>query len=197
MGKGGEGDALVAGMNLAVTLGTRTFEVTLRPGEGDGSWELELRGPDGPSGATPVSLHHVHGDKFLVTLGHRTSPVFIDRFNGQYRVIAYGHEFSAHVEDARLHRLREEVSALGTGTAPAEIRSPMPGLVVELEVAVGDRVREGDGVAVIESMKMENEIRATGCGIVERVLVEAGQAVDKGQTIVIIAPGGQEGPRDA
>ena len=45
---------------------------------------------------------------------------------------------------------------------------------------------------MIESMKMENEIRATGGGIVERVLVEAGQAVDKGQPIVIIAPERQE-----
>ena len=179
-------------MNLAVTLGGRTFEVKLRPGDGDGSWELELGGSDDPSGNTPVSLLHVHGDKFQVTLGNRTSPVFIDRFNGQYRVVVYGHEFTAHVEDARLHRLRVEVAGLGTGSSPAEIRSPRPGLVMELEVAVGDRVRDGDGVAVIESMKMENEIRATGGGIVERVLVEAGQAVDKGQPIVIIAPERQE-----
>jgi pyruvate carboxylase subunit B len=64
------------------------------------------------------------------------------------------------------------------------MRAPMPGLIVRVDVTAGDEVRTGEGVVIIEAMKMENELRADGGGIVSRVLVEAGQAVEKGAVLV-------------
>jgi pyruvate carboxylase subunit B len=60
----------------------------------------------------------------------------------------------------------------------------MPGLVLRLEVEVGQRVETGAGVVVLEAMKMENEIRAAGPGVVRAVHVVVGQAVEKGAPLV-------------
>jgi len=60
----------------------------------------------------------------------------------------------------------------------------MPGLVLSVEVEVGQQVVAGGGLVVLEAMKMENEIRASGAGTVKAVLVEVGQAVEKGTALV-------------
>ena len=59
----------------------------------------------------------------------------------------------------------------------------MPGLIVRTEVGVGDRVRKGQGVVVMEAMKMENELKAEADGVVSRVMVEDGTAVEKGAVL--------------
>ena len=68
------------------------------------------------------------------------------------------------------------------------MRAPMPGLVVRVEVAVGQRVEVGAGLVVVEAMKMENELRAQRAGVVETVHVAAGQTVDKGASLITLAP---------
>jgi pyruvate carboxylase subunit B len=60
----------------------------------------------------------------------------------------------------------------------------MPGLVLRLLVAPGQIVQPGDGLLVLEAMKMENELRATAPGVVRSVGVQAGQAVEKGQPLL-------------
>ena len=56
----------------------------------------------------------------------------------------------------------------------------MPGLIVRVNVSVGDRVEAGQGIVVMEAMKMENELRATAAGTVKSIEVAAGTAVEKG-----------------
>ena len=63
----------------------------------------------------------------------------------------------------------------------------MPGLVVRVEVAVGQRVEPGAGLVVVEAMKMENELRAPRAGVVREVHVAAGQAVERGAPLVTLA----------
>jgi len=63
----------------------------------------------------------------------------------------------------------------------------MPGLVVRIEVAVGQRVDAGAGLVVVEAMKMENELRASRAAVVETVHVTVGQAVEKGTPLVTLA----------
>jgi pyruvate carboxylase subunit B len=60
----------------------------------------------------------------------------------------------------------------------------MPGLVVRVQVEPGVRVSAGDGLVVLEAMKMENELKAPAGGVVKRVRVAAGEAVEKGQVLV-------------
>jgi len=67
---------------------------------------------------------------------------------------------------------------------PKPVRAPMPGLVVRVEVEPGQEVKAGQGVVIIEAMKMENELKAEAVGVVSRVLVQQGQAVEKGAVLV-------------
>jgi biotin carboxyl carrier protein len=96
-----------------------------------------------------------------------------------------GRRLEAEVVDERTRAIREMTGA-GSGPAgPAPVRAPMPGLVVKVEVAPGDRVREGQGVVIVEAMKMENELRAETDAIVSAVHVTPGQTVERNQVLVV------------
>jgi pyruvate carboxylase subunit B len=64
----------------------------------------------------------------------------------------------------------------------------MPGLVLLVEVAEGERVSQGQGVLIIEAMKMENEIRAPVAGVVRRLSVSAGDAVERDALLCVVEP---------
>jgi biotin carboxyl carrier protein len=81
---------------------------------------------------------------------------------------------------ARAAGKRREVSGR------VEIKSAMPGRVVNVLVAVGDEVKVAQGIIVVEAMKMENEVKAPKAGKVVDVKVVAGQAVEKGQLMIVI-----------
>ena len=66
------------------------------------------------------------------------------------------------------------------------LKAPMPGKVVLVEVEIGQAVKPGDGLVVLEAMKMENEFRAAVAGHVKEVRVAVGQAVNPGDVLVII-----------
>ncbi len=69
-------------------------------------------------------------------------------------------------------------------TSSAEVKAPMPGLVVAVEVEEGETVSAGQGVVILEAMKMQNELRTPVSGTVKRIFVKGGTAVDKGQALV-------------
>jgi biotin carboxyl carrier protein len=88
-------------------------------------------------------------------------------------------------------RLEDPLARAGTAAASAVegeavITSPMPGRVVGIKIDVGQEVKEGEGVVVVEAMKMENELHAPKGGKVTQVLVKVGDAVEAGQDLVTI-----------
>lgn len=105
---------------------------------------------------------------------------------GKYSLWVDGYRFEAEALDERTRRIRDVSAASAAPSGPAPIIAPMPGLVVRVRVAVGDRVEAGQGVVVMEAMKMENELRATAAGVVKSVEVEAGTAVEKGAVLVLL-----------
>ena len=90
-----------------------------------------------------------------------------------------GRLFEVAVEDERTRHIRQ----LASHAAPVETRrdllAPMPGLIVRVEVVEGQEVDAGDGLVVMEAMKMENELRADAPGRVLSIEVGAGQAVER------------------
>ena len=69
---------------------------------------------------------------------------------------------------------------------PARILAPMPGRLVRVLVQPGQEVREGDGLVVVEAMKMENELRSPRAGRVAEILVREGQAVEAGALLALV-----------
>ena len=83
--------------------------------------------------------------------------------------------------DKLLHEMGMDTSAAAKA---AQVKAPMPGLVLRIMVKVGDEVQKDDKVMILEAMKMENVIKSPGHGIVRQILVQAGQAVDKNQVLI-------------
>jgi biotin carboxyl carrier protein len=105
---------------------------------------------------------------------------------GKYSLWIDGYRFETEALDERTRAIRD-LSAASTGpVGPAPIRAPMPGLIVRVSVQVGDKVEAGQGVVVMEAMKMENELRATAAGTVSGVEVAPGTAVEKGALLVAL-----------
>ncbi|HNQ26625.1 MAG TPA: acetyl-CoA carboxylase biotin carboxyl carrier protein subunit [Aquaticitalea sp.] len=65
-----------------------------------------------------------------------------------------------------------------------EIKAPMPGLVLDIPIKIGDQVNENDILLILEAMKMENALSSPRAGIIKSIVVEKGQAVDKGQLLI-------------
>ncbi len=78
--------------------------------------------------------------------------------------------------------------APAAGLAAGEVvKSPMPGNILKINVAAGQKVNEGDVVIILEAMKMENEITASKSGTVAQIVVTKGQVVETGSPLVVIA----------
>jgi len=90
-------------------------------------------------------------------------------------------EFTAEVEDPRAWRGRRHGSFEAEGRQ--QITAPMPGKIVRVLVNTGDAVEVGQGLLVVEAMKMQNEIRSPKSGRVEKLFVEEGQAVNAGDVL--------------
>ena len=70
----------------------------------------------------------------------------------------------------------------------SDLRAPMPGLVVKVLVEDGQEVQAGDGLVIVEAMKMENELRAEGDGVVASVRVQPGDTVDRDELLIEFRP---------
>jgi len=103
---------------------------------------------------------------------------------GRWAMTQYGERVEVEVLDERAHHIRGLTGAADQRRAVQVLKAPMPGLVVRVQVQPGAEVSAGDGLVVLEAMKMENELKAQAAGVVKRVRVGAGEAVEKGQVLV-------------
>ena len=122
----------------------------------------------------------------MVKLGTHVYRVVAEKRQGKGRYTLWvdGHRFETEALDERTRSIRDLSAANAGPVGPAPIIAPMPGLIVRVNVSVGDRVEAGQGLVVMEAMKMENELRATAAGTVKSVEVAPGTAVEKGALLV-------------
>jgi len=136
-----------------------------------------------------ASIVPVGGSTYSLLLNGRSHEVTIQR-NGDSTYVT---ESGVRSEVVILDRAGILLAALAGKSSSKrhalEIRAPMPGLVLAVEVEANAAVVVGQGIVVLEAMKMENEIFSSGAGTVERVHVSKGDAVTKGQLLVtLVAP---------
>ncbi len=92
--------------------------------------------------------------------------------------------YETEVRDPRSFRARKAAGSDAAG--PKKLVSPMPGKVVRLLVQKGQEVEAGQGVVVVEAMKMQNEIKSPKKGVVQQVLAAEGAAVNAGEALAIV-----------
>ncbi len=109
-----------------------------------------------------------------------------EREGNNWEVLIQGELYDVQVQDERSYQLAQ---ARGGGTAvagEANIKAPMPGLIIAVPVSPGQTVHKGDKVVILESMKMENELRSPRDGLVLRVNAQPGDSVEKDAVLMVI-----------
>ncbi len=163
-------------MRYFVTVAGRTLEVELD----EGTTRVNGREVRADLAALPgTPLRHL-------LLDGRSYPLTAEagEARGGWTVTLDGRRFDADVVDERKRAIRAMAASAGGVQGPRPIRAPMPGLVTRLEVAAGEAVSVGQGLVIVEAMKMENELKAEAAGVVSRIFVAAGQAVEKGAVLI-------------
>jgi pyruvate carboxylase subunit B len=138
-----------------------------------------------------VDLQTIDGGfHYSLLAGAISLEVFVERCQDVCWVTIEGQRYQVQVEDERQRRAgRSPAAAREAGEA--EVTSPMPGMVVAVLVEEGQSVRTGEGLLILEAMKMENEIRAPLNGLLEKVYVVPGQRVSHDEVLVrIVSPDG-------
>ena len=102
-----------------------------------------------------------------------------------WQVLLLGKSYSVHVMDEREIRLRSS-AFLSVATGEYTLRAPMPGLIIAVQVEEGQQVQTGQILAVLESMKMQNELRAPRAGKVTRLRIKSGDSVKQKQILLNI-----------
>ena len=126
---------------------------------------------------TPIVLLSVGESVYRVAASRGPS-------KGRYSLAADGRRYEVEALDERTRAIRQLSAATAGPSGPAPLVAPMPGLIVRINVAQGDQVKAGQGLVVMEAMKMENELRAVAAGTVKAIRVSPGTAVERGATLV-------------
>ena len=164
-------------MKYYVTIGGRTREI-----EVDGA---RLRVDGRPIEA---DLTRIEGTELRrLRVGNAYHTLIANRESAAHRwAISLGSRtFDVEAVDERTRSIRA-MSGVSSEEGPKPILAPMPGLVVRVSVEVGERVSAGQGLIVVEAMKMENELKATSDGVVAAIAVSPGDAVEKGTLLIAL-----------
>lgn len=166
-------------VQLASSTGTRNHTVDLeRAGD---LWRITLNGEPVDADVAEIAPNTlsilIRGESHEIRVA-RTS-------DGLLKIQTGLREFTAEVSDQRSWRGRRLGHVEVEGRQ--QITAPMAGKVVRVLVKSGEKVEMGQGLLVVEAMKMQNEIRSTKSGTVERLLAEEGQAINAGDTLVWIS----------
>lgn len=101
-------------------------------------------------------------------------------------VLLAGEQYEVLVQDELSYRVSQAQAAAAANLGEVTVKSPMPGLIIKVPVALGEAVSKGQTLVILESMKMENELKSPRDGVVLNVYVDAGASVEKGQKLITV-----------
>jgi biotin carboxyl carrier protein len=156
---------------------SRQIEVLETPGE---PLSVRVDGTEHRIDALPLS----HGAVSLIVDGQSYS-VELEEEGDFVNVLVRDHLIRVDIADERRLRMRAASSQF-TLEGNQTVAAPMPGRVVKILVKVGDAVAEGQPVAVVEAMKMENELKSPKAGTVAEIRAREGDAVEGGAALLVV-----------
>ncbi len=165
-----------------VTIGGRVFRVRVDKAS-EARYSVDVDGK-----TLEVDVRRVEGPFYSLLIDGRSFQACPGgEPNGGEEAVVWleGRTWTARVESTGRKR-RPPVSPRRHAAGGHPVTAPIPGKVVKLRVAAGDRVSRGQRVIVLEAMKMENEIAAPADGVVKEIYVREGQAVDGGARLLLV-----------
>ena len=162
-------------MRFCATADGRTLGVEVRGR--DGRYTVVLDGE-------PLEVDLVDTGRYFASLlvDGRSHEVGIEKRPGGYRVHLADDTVAVDLQDAA----HGAATPAHHPTGPARLTAPMPGRVLRVLAEAGRNVEAGQGLVVIEAMKMENELRASRAGRVVEIAVHEGQTVETGALLVVV-----------
>ncbi len=133
-----------------------------------------------------IDSHKLGESRSIMLLNNKSFEVDVrsNGYDSSKTVFVLGQEIPVEIENYNLAQLKKKAGMSSSAKMDLTIKAPMPGLILELKVAVGDSVKKSDPLVIIEAMKMENVIKSSGEGVIKNIIVENGQSVEKGDTIL-------------
>ena len=165
-------------MAYIATLGEQTHKIEVQELEADHLYRVIIDDTEYVIDGRMLSAHI-----YSLLIDHRSFTLDVTTKGDLYTVASEGKNVQLRLLDER-RALRPGEGAGATRSGDKQIRSFMPGKVVEILVAIGDEIEKDQGVLVIEAMKMENEIRSTATGKIKDIHVSPGDAVESGELLI-------------
>jgi biotin carboxyl carrier protein len=164
-------------MKYYATIDDQTFEI-----------EINQQGKlyiDGECEA--VNFQSIGGSSvYSLLLGNVSYEALVEARDDCYEVLLQGTLYRIRVQDERMRRLARAARGFAPPSGEIAIRAPMPGTITAVPVSVGQAIAEGEVLVILESMKMENELKAPRAGVVSQVRVQDGQNVEQNEPLVAI-----------
>lgn len=169
----------VSGRKYTVTLGDKSYAISVSQAP-TGEMTAIIDGEQIPVDAQTLGPH-----AYSLLMGHESLDIGVAPAENGWTVTHanLAHEFE--IGDEALVRFRKAAAAKA-GSGKDVLKAPMPGLVVGVKAAAGDKVEAGAPVIVLEAMKMQNELASKHGGTIEAIKVQVGDKVDKGQVLAIL-----------
>ncbi len=122
----------------------------------------------------------------ILLIGGRSLEVDVrsNGYDSRKTVFMKGQEIAVDIEDYHLAKLRKTAGMAAGGAVEKTVKAPMPGLILDVKVAIGDKIAKGQSVFIVEAMKMENIVKSPADGVVKEISVENGNSVEKGDTLL-------------
>jgi len=126
-----------------------------------------------------------NGNKYSLILDGKAYHVILERNGDHYFVKLKGRSYQFRVEDERARLIRRYLKTGTKKSGDYQLNAPIPGLITKVEVEEGARVKKGQGLVILEAMKMENELKSPIDGVVKTIKVKEGKPIEKGEIIMI------------
>src|ERR1700732_565689 len=162
-----------------VTIDGTVFRLDLDLDRGAGHWRCLLDGRE-----VRIDAALTQSDVLSVLIDGRAYQIRRERLASDARIWVGDESYAAEVSDPR--SLRNRKARADSGKGPRPLVAPMPGKVVRFLVGVNSPVEAGQGVVVVEAMKMQNEIKSPKKGTVLKLAVAEGAAVNAGDVLAIV-----------
>jgi biotin carboxyl carrier protein len=159
-----------------VTIENKSYRLELNRAEGH--WSCRLNGQE-----LEVDAILARPDVLSLRIGNKAYEIKAEHVANDLHLWVGSKRFAVEIRDPRSLRGR---TRSGDDRGPKKITAPMPGKVVRLLVREGEEVKTGTGVAVVEAMKMQNEIKSPKQGSVQKILISEGAAVNAGDVLAIV-----------
>jgi len=155
------------------------------------TFEFEINGEDeilADGDHVAIDFRSIAGQSvYSMLVNGRSYEALVQVEDDNLQVLLRGRLYIVTVEDERQIRLREASSSQTLQHGDFHLKSPMPGLIISIHVSEDQEVSKGDRLIVLESMKMQNELKAPREGIVRNIRVSSGENVDQDQVLLTVS----------